>query len=282
MGVEALAARHWATLVSKPCAGAPARPPARLPVSRPPSARTAWPTVSTDQRVGEHGGAARLDRHSRPLVPPPAAAPKSSDAPIPSEPAPPRQQGSPRWLSPLSLAREAYDLSTLSLAFEGPCTAPPAQNASRALLVPPGSWPATTLCNRRQSFYLSDGADRRPPVLPGRRRLRCSAGGPTSFGDLPSPGLGPLAAAPPLRLTPPTFSARRAPVTRDFAPRQGFKQRGTQITEISMPPSRHPDPSLSPLTGGCSTASAVGAQPTTAIRAKAAHPSLALTTGAPA
>jgi hypothetical protein len=179
---------------------------------------------------------------------------------------PPRQQGSPRWLSPPSLAGEAQDPSTLPLAFEGSCTAPPALDVSGHLLVPPGRWPSTPLCIRRPSFYLSDGANRRSPVLPGRRRLRGGAGGPTSFGDLPSPGLGPLAAAPPLRPVPPAFSARRSPVSRDFAPTRGFKQRGAQIAEqISMPASRHPDRSLSPLIGGCSNLSVVGAQPTSAL-----------------
>ena len=74
-----------------------------------------------------------------------------------------------------------------------------------------------------------------------------------SFGDFPSPGLGPLAAAPPLRPTLPTFFARRFRPHRDSAPTQGFKQRGAQIAELSMPASRHPDRSLSPLVGGCST-----------------------------
>ncbi len=157
------------------------------------------------------------------------------------------------WLSPPSLAREAYDPSTLSQAFEGSCTSPAAPNVSGALLVPPGRWPSAIVCDRRPSFYLSDGATQRPPALPGWRRLRCSAGGPTSFGDLPSPGLGPLAAAPPLRPMPPTFSTRRSPVTRDFAPTQGFKQRGAQVAELSMPANRHPDRCPSPLVGGCST-----------------------------
>ena len=166
----------------------------------------------------------------------------------PSEPAPPWQQGSPRWLSPPTLRSEAYDASTLSQAFEGSCTAPTTHNAPGHLPVPPGRWPSATVCNRRPSFYLSDGADQRPPTLPGRRRLRCSASGPMSFGDLPRPGLGSLVAAPPLRPMPPTFSAQRSPATRDFDPTQGFKQRGAPIAELSMPAkfSPHTTPPPSP------------------------------------
>ncbi len=214
----------------------------------------------------------------RPTLRPPQAAP-----PKPSEPAPPRQQGSPRWLSPPTLPGEAEGPSTLSQAFEGSCTAPATHNASGHLLVPPGRWPSATLCNRRLSFYLSDGAKWRPPALPGRRRLRCSASGPMSFGDLPSPGLGPLATAPPLPLIRLTFSDRRAPATRDFAPTQGFKQNGAQIAELSMPASHPHDLHRlgSPRIGSCSGSSPFGAHPATADQAcvpTPRHPSRAAVT----
>ena len=279
MQVGSLVADHGTTVVS-PSSGAPARRLARLPVLQLAPARTLWPTVPTRQRVGDHGGAARLDQPGRSPLPAPAAASESSDVPTPSEPAPQRQQCSPRWLSLPSLAHEVQGPSTLSPAFEGSCTAPTAGNASGSLAVPDRVLAISDCVMTASVAHLCDGANRRPPALPGRRRLRCSAGGPTSFGDLPSPGLGPLAAAPPLRPMPPTFSARRSPLTRDFASTQGFKQRGAQIAELSMPASRQPDRSLSPLIGGCSTPSAVCAQPTTALRAKAAHPPLTLTPGA--
>ena len=212
MGVEALGARHGATLVS-PCSGAPARRPARLPVPQPASARTPWPTVSTQQRAGEHGGAARLDRHGRPPLPP-ASPPESgapsrsgSPPPTPSEPAPTTAAGLPRWLSPASLAGEAYAPSPFSLAEEGAFTVRSAPNVSRALRVSPGRWPSATVCNRRPLPSCRDDADWRPPVLPGRRRLRRSASGPQYSGGLPIPRSGSLASAPPLRSTQsPIFS----------------------------------------------------------------------------
>jgi hypothetical protein len=282
MQVEALVAHHGATVVSS-SSGVPARRPARLPVSRPASSPTPWRAVSTQQRVGDHAGAARLDRHDRPPLPAPAAAPESSDAPTPSEPAPQRQQCSPRWLSPPSLADEVQGPSTLSPAFEGSCTAPAAHNASGSLTSPNREFAISDCVNPASVAPLCDGANRRLPALPGRRRLRRSASGPPYSGGLPIPSSGPLAAAPPLRTMPPTFSARRSPVTRDFAPKQGFKQRWAQIAELSIPASRHPDRSLSPLIGGRSTPSAVGAQPATDTPGTTAHsPSLALTPGAPA
>jgi len=279
MQVGALVAHQGTTVVS-PSSGVPARRPARLPILQLAPARTPWPTVPTQQRVSDHGGAARLDRHGRPPLPAPAVALDSSNDPTPSEPAPQRQQCSPRWLSLPSLAHEVQGPSTLFPAFEGSCTASTAPNASGSLASPDRELAISDCVKTASVAHLCDGANRRPPALPGRRRLRCSAGGPTSFGDLPSPGLGSLAAAPPLRPVPPTLSAWRSPVTRDFAPPQGFQRKGAQIAELSMPAIRHPDRSLSPLIGGCSTPSAFGAQPTTALRAKAAHPSFTHTPGA--
>jgi len=73
MQVEALEARQGAIPVS-PCSGAPARRLARLPIPQLASLRTPWLTVSTPQRAGDGGGAARLDRHGSPPLPSAAGA----------------------------------------------------------------------------------------------------------------------------------------------------------------------------------------------------------------
>jgi hypothetical protein len=83
MQVKALEARHGATHVS-PCSGAPARRPARLPVSRPASARTPRPAASTQQRVG----ARVCSISSFGALPPTASAtPSTPDAPGTAGPA---------------------------------------------------------------------------------------------------------------------------------------------------------------------------------------------------
>ena len=141
----------------------------------------------------------------RHLSPPPPLS-SGSPPPTPSEPAPPRQPGSPRWLSPFSLARENRDPSTLSLALEGSRTAPPALKASRALLVPPGSWPSVTLCNRRPSRYLSDDVNgaRSSSLADGADPTAVRAAQRAS-GTFPAPGSGRS------HLLPRSFASRHPP-----------------------------------------------------------------------
>ena len=240
MQVEVLEARHGATFVL-PCSGAPARRPARLPVPRPASARTPWPAVSTQQRVGDHGGAARFDPHGRRPLPSPSAAPESSDAvPTPSEPAPPRQPGSPRWLSPSSLAREVlrpFDAfpgvrGVMHIA-AGPQSFPGLASPTRELAGSDSVQPASVVLSLRRRRPAPDRFPwRKAPTVRQCERpnqLRGPSQPPTRVARICCPALRFAPSSPPA-----------APATaRDSARPRGFKQGDGQAAEPAMP-ANHP------------------------------------------
>lgn len=135
-------------------------------------------------------------------------------------------------------------------------------------------------------------------ALPGERRLTSSAGGPHRFGgvpgtrgwaardcsSLPSVKAQSTATAAPVQLRPASIVSRVAPASwgfgerghhtykphatlasphllapRTFPPLRGLEDQGGQDAERPMSAGRSPNRSLSPLIGGCSTSTAVGA-----------------------
>ncbi len=121
-----------------------------------------------------------------------------------------------------------------------------------------------TLCNRRPSRYLSDDVNGARSSSLADGRPYGSASGPTSLGDVPSPGLESLASASPfVRFAP--SPTRSAPTTRDSARPRGFKQGDGQAAEPAMPANHphdlhHPG---RPRIGSCSGPAFFGAHPTT-------------------
>jgi hypothetical protein len=246
MQVGALVAHHGTTVVS-PSSGAPTSRPARLPVPRSAPARTLWPTVSAQQRVGDHKAALACAERS-PFV---SRLARMSAPPCPV----PIFKVAPTRCSPVWVAqRRAIGRAALS-------------KASGSSLPPASGPPASVRQHwRYPESSLAPGAVFEPDSdgLTGAVTRAAS----TMFGGPPIPRLEAARVCSALS------------GARDFSLSHGFKQRGAQITELSMAASHHPDRSLSPLIGGCSTPSVFGAQPTTALQAKSAHPGL--TTGTPA